>query len=587
MNDLVQKIKERLSIVDVASSYLKLEKAGKNFKTRCPFHNEKTPSFFISPERGSYYCFGCNAKGDIFSFVEHFEGTDFVGALKILAEKAGLPFSLNNNTKDESSVLYNIMEEATKFFELNLSKNKEAFDYLTNRGLKKNTITSFRIGYAKEEWSSLYDHLVKKGFKLNDIEKVGLIKNSQSGNHYYDRFRGRVMFPINDSTGRVIAFSGRFFKKVDSSSAVEEAKYINSPDTPLYNKSNVLYGLDKAKNAIRTRDYSIVVEGQMDLILSHQAGFINTVAVSGTAFADSTTNNEDKINNLGLVKRLSSNVIFAYDGDEAGTRAAYRSSMIALSLDMQVKIAFAPKGKDPADTILENPEKWKQIVKNSTDTIHFLLEEICNSSDKKENRRKNIEEKIFPFLVMIASSIKRSNYIKDIYDKTGIQEEAIINDFRDYEKKKGNKIVEENRVVLEKNKINSRQDDLCKRFFSILFWGGESGDKDFVLIKKEDLIKSIGQVEFDKIKDFYEPFKDELIFEAEKWYSNKDNELEKDTEEIILNLEEEILNSQLYSLQIKIKDKEKGGEKEKLKEDLINYQKIVEKIENIKNRRIK
>jgi DNA primase len=588
MNDLVQKIKERLSIVDVASSYLKLEKAGKNFKTRCPFHNEKTPSFFISPERSSYYCFGCNAKGDIFSFVEHFEGTDFIGALKILADKAGLPFSLNKDVKDESAILYSIMEESVKFFESNLLNNKDAFDYLVKRGLKKNTIINFRIGYAKEEWSSLYEHLINKGFKLKDIEKVGLIKNSQNGNHYYDRFRGRIMFPISDSSGRVIAFSGRFFKKIDSSSTVEEAKYINSPDTPLYNKSNVLYGLDKAKNSIRTRDYSIIVEGQMDLILSHQAGFTNTVAVSGTAFTDSTTNNEDKINNLGLVKRLSSNVIFAYDGDDAGIRAAYRSSMIALSLDMQVKIAFSPKGKDPADTILENPEKWKLIIKNSRDTIHFLLEEICSNSDKKENRRKNIEEKIFPFLVMVTSSMKRSNYIKDIYEKTGIQEEALISDFRDYERKQGGKIIEESGIAKEKNKPNSRQDSLSKRLFAILFWEGESEfDKEIIIKKKNDFIKSIGQAEFDKIQEPYVPFKENLIYEAEKWYSNKDNLLEKDIEEIILNLEEEILNNQLYSLQIKIKEDEKNDNKEGLKESLINYQKIVEKIENIKNCRSK
>jgi len=589
MNDLVQKIKERLSIVDIVSSYLKLEKAGKNFKAKCPFHNEKTPSFFISPERGSYYCFGCNAKGDIFSFVEHFEGTDFKGALKILADKAGVPFSLNNNFKDDTTVLYKIMEDASLFFESNLLKNKEALDYLILRGIKKSSISNFRIGYAKEEWGSLYDHLTKKGFKQKDIESAGLIKMGQTGNNYYDRFRGRIMFPINDSSGRVIAFSGRLFRRANSPSDIEEAKYINSPDTPLYNKSSIFYGLDKAKNSIRSRDYSVVVEGQVDLILSHQIGFTNTVAVSGTAFTDTTSDdNENKINNLGLVKRLSSNIIFAYDGDEAGIRAAYRSSMIALSLDMQVKIAFAPIGKDPADTILESPEKWKQIIKDSTDTIHFLLKDICAKTTNKERRRKDIEDKIFPFLVIITSSIKRSNYIKDIYEKTGIQEEALIKDFRDYEKKQGNKIIKENQISLDKNKYNTRQDNLCKRLFAILFWEGENeSDKNIITQAKENFIKSIGQEEFDKIKNLYEPFFENLIYEAEKLYSNKDNILEKDIEEIILNLEEEILNSQLYLLFIRIKEKEDKGEKKELEEELINYQKIVEKIEDIKNRRIK
>lgn len=587
MNDLVQKIKERLSIIDVASSYLKLEKAGKNYKTRCPFHNEKTPSFFISPERNSYYCFGCNAKGDIFSFVEHFEGTDFIGALKVLAERAGLPFSLNNSS-DETSTFYKIMEEATKFFEDNLSKNKEALDYLSKRGLNKNSINTFRIGYAKEEWGSLNDHLLKKGFKTNDIEKVGLIKNSQNGNRYYDRFRGRIMFPISDSSGRVIAFSGRFFKKINESSDLEEAKYINSPDTPLYNKSNVLYGLDKAKSSIRSRDYTIIVEGQMDLILSHQIGFTNTVAVSGTAFTDTTKTNEDKTNNLGLIKRLSSNVIFAFDGDGAGLRAAYRSSMIALSLDMQVKIAFTSSGKDPADTILENSNNWKEVIKNSTDVVHFLLKEICQKTDNREKRRKEIEEKIFPFLVMITSSIKKSNYIKDIYEKTGIAEEAIIKDFRDYEKKQGGKIITENGVTEGTPKLNSRQDNLSKRFFAVLFWGGENEvDKEIIKKTEEKFIQSVGPEEFEKMKTLYEPFSENLIYEAEKWYANKENSLEKDIEEIVINLEEEILNNQLYSIFIKIKEKEKSGQKDNIEQELINYQKIVEKIENIKNLRIK
>lgn len=587
MNDLVQKIKERLSIIDVASSYLKLEKAGKNYKTRCPFHNEKTPSFFISPERNSYYCFGCNAKGDIFSFVEHFEGTDFIGALKVLAERAGLPFSLNNSS-NETSTFYKIMEEATKFFEDNLSKNKEALDYLSKRGLNKNSINTFRIGYAKEEWGSLNDHLLKKGFKTNDIEKVGLIKNSQNGNRYYDRFRGRIMFPISDSSGRVIAFSGRFFKKINESSDLEEAKYINSPDTPLYNKSNVLYGLDKAKSSIRSRDYTIIVEGQMDLILSHQIGFTNTVAVSGTAFTDTTKTNEDKTNNLGLIKRLSSNVIFAFDGDGAGLRAAYRSSMIALSLDMQVKIAFTSSGKDPADTILENSNNWKEVIKNSTDVVHFLLKEICQKTDNREKRRKEIEEKIFPFLVMITSSIKKSNYIKDIYEKTGIAEEAIIKDFRDYEKKQGGKIITENGVTEGTPKLNSRQDNLSKRFFAVLFWGGENEvDKEIIKKTEEKFIQSVGPEEFEKMKTLYEPFSENLIYEAEKWYANKENSLEKDIEEIVINLEEEILNNQLYSIFIKIKEKEKSGQKDNIEQELINYQKIVEKIENIKNLRIK
>ena len=600
MNGSVAKIKERLSIVDVISSYLTVEKAGKNYKARCPFHNEKTPSFFISPDRGSYYCFGCSAKGDIFSFVEHFEGTDFLGSLKILAERAGVELSdYKNKEKDKTDIYYEIMEEATSFFQKMFIDNKEARSYLLDRGLNDTSIKSFRIGYAKESWTDLFNYLIKKGYKKEDIEIVGLVKKKEAkpiGNgspdpqggfrdRFYDRFRGRIMFPINDSSGRVIAFSGRIFKSVDSNSGIEEAKYLNSPDTPLFNKSNILFGLDKAKNSIRTHDYSIVVEGQMDLILSHQAGFTNTVAVSGTAFTDTTTNNEAKINNLGLVRRLSSNIIFAYDGDDAGIRAAGRSAMIALSLDMQVKVVIFPKGKDPADIIKEDYKKWEEIIKNKVDIIIFNLDKICENTKDKESRRKQIVEKIFPFLRMIESSIKKSNYIKEIYNKAGISENSIIEDYKKYEDKQAPDNFKEEKNI-KVGDIISRRGSLEKKLFSIIFWKGENEKESEIINELVSLFKKdITQDEFQKMFELYEPYASNLVFEAEKWYSGKINVLESEMREIIFNLKEEILNEQAYSLFIQIKEKEK--KKEDISNDLIAYQKIVEKIEEIKGHRSK
>ena len=587
MDSPVLKIKERLSIVDVISSYMKVEKAGKNFKARCPFHNEKTPSFFISLERGSYYCFGCSAKGDIFSFVEHFEGTDFMGSLKILAERAGVELSqYKKGEKDKTDIYYEIMEEATSFFEKNFIMNLEARSYLLSRGLNDDSIKTFRIGFAPESWTSVYDHLSKKGYKKEDIETIGLIKKKD--NRFYDRFRARIMFPINDSSGRVIAFSGRIFKKAGSESTIEEAKYLNSPDTPLFNKSNILFGIDKAKSAIRSRDYSIIVEGQMDLILSHQSGFTNTVAVSGTAFTDSTIDNQSKINNLGLIRRLSSNIIFAYDGDDAGIRAASRSAGIALSLDMQVKVAVLPKGKDPADIIYEDQNKWGSIVKNSVNIISFHLDRICKNSSDTRIRGKQIREIIFPFLVMINSSIEKSAYINEINSKTGISESAIIEDYRNYEKtqKVNNDLNKEKKVEIKET--NSRRDSLEKKLFGIIFWKGEnetqSKDINDLRVSFEE---NIGKDKYQKMLTLYEPFSDNLSFETEMWYNNKSSVIIQDMKEIILNLEEEVLNEERYMLLMKIKEEERGSDKEKLKSDLINYQKIVEKIEDIKNRRSK
>jgi len=591
MNSPVQKIKDRLSIVDVISSYLKVEKAGKNYKARCPFHNEKTPSFFISPERGSYYCFGCSAKGDIFSFVEHFEGTNFLGSLKILAERAGVELSsYKNEQKDKTDIYYEIMEEATSFFENMFTSNNEARSYLVNRGLNDSSIKAFRIGYAPESWNAIFDHLIKKGFKREEIEIVGLIKKKDD--RFYDRFRGRIIFPINDSSGRVIAFTGRIFgaevpTEVGKPTVVG-SKYLNSPDTPLFNKSNILFGLDKAKSSIRSRDYSIVVEGQMDLILSHQAGFTNTVAVSGTAFADTTIDNEAKINNLGLVRRLSTNIIFAFDGDDAGIRAAGRSAMIALSLDMQVKVVIFPKGKDPADIISEDYKKWEEIIKNKTDIISFHLDKICENSKDKEPRRRAIESKIFPFLVMISSSIKKSNYIKEISEKANISENAITEDFKKYEKNQSvnNNQKEEKQADVKNN--NSRRSSLEKKLLGIIFWKGESEEQSSQIeALKTSFEENIGRDNYQKILDLYEPNQSDLSFETEMWYGDKIDVLIKDMKEIILNLEEEILNEQIYSLSIKIKEKERNNNRSDISKDLIDYQQIVEKIENIKSQRSK
>jgi DNA primase len=607
MNSSVQKIKERLSIVDVVSSYLTIEKAGKNYKAKCPFHNEKTPSFFISPERGSYYCFGCSAKGDIFSFVEHFEGTDFLGALKILAERAGIELSsYKNKEKDKTNIYYEIMEEATSFFEKTFANNKEARSYLLHRGFTDLSIKNFRIGYAPESWNAIFDHLIKKGFRKEDIEIVGLIKKKDD--RFYDRFRGRIMFPINDSSGRVIAFSGRIFPDITlevglpkygspTSTSIVQAKYLNSPDTPLFNKSNILFGLDKAKSSIRSRDYSIVVEGQMDLILSHQAGLTNTVAVSGTAFTDTTIDNQSKINNLGLVRRLSSNIIFAYDGDDAGIRAVSRSAIIALSLDMQVKIAILPKSKDPADIIFEDYNKWKDIVKNSVNIIGFHLDRICKSSNSIRIRGKQIREIIFPFMVMINSSIEKSAYINEIHSKTGISENAIIEDYKKYEKvalsatrlsadKVGEGGTKDLSAQAGKIDIYSRRDSLEKKLFGIIFWKGENDEhKTKINDAVASFEKDIGSDNFQKMLVLYEPFSDTLAFEAEMWYGGKIDLLIRDMKEIILNLEEEILQEEALSLLVKINEQEHNNNKENLKSDLIDYQKIVEKIEDIKNRR--
>ena len=414
MSSSVEKIKEKLDVQDVIGSYIKVERAGGNFKANCPFHNEKTPSFFISPSRGTYYCFGCGAKGDIFTFVQEFEGTDFIGSLKILADRAGITLEqVNPKEKSESDRLHEVLELATQYFEKNLTENSKAIEYLTNRGLTEETRNSWRIGYAPNEWRALHTYLKTLKVTDSELEAVGLIKRSEKAREdgSYDVFRGRIIFPIFDPSGKVIAFSGRIFDDVP-----DAPKYLNSPETKLFNKSETLYGFDRAKTSIRKKDYSILVEGQMDLLMSHQAGFSNTVASSGTAFTEA---------HLIKLGRLSSKILFVYDSDSAGFHAALKSGALALSLGMEVKLAQLPKGTDPAELILKDENAWIDAMKNSKHLIDFYLDNLVQEKLDPRKLAKEVEKKVLPYVSKLKSSIEQSHYVSLISKRTGIREDAI------------------------------------------------------------------------------------------------------------------------------------------------------------------
>ncbi|HNW71580.1 MAG TPA: DNA primase [Candidatus Paceibacterota bacterium] len=581
MNSPVTQIKERLSIEDVVSSYIKLEKAGSNLKARCPFHNEKTPSFFVSPDRGSYYCFGCGAKGDIFTFVEEFEGLDFKGALKLLADKAGIVLEkFNKEEESEKERLYRIMDESSKFFENNLSSNKEVLAYLKARGLNDVSIADFKIGFVKEDWRELYSHLIKKGFKDADIEKAGLIKKTEKG--FYDRFRGRIMFPISDSSGRIIAFSGRLFRDDGKS-----AKYLNSPDTPIFSKSAVLYGLDKAKESIRKNNFSILVEGQFDLVLSHQAGFKNTIATSGTALTDSTVSKENVVSNLGLVRRISSNIVLAFDADKAGFNASSRASKIALSLGMDVKVVSLPDGVDPADLISKTgPQAWHEAIRNSKHIIEFLLNKIL-SKTQKDSRYigRDVKEKILPYVNALDSSIEKSHFIKLISDMSQIPENALRDDLRKVETELKFEQNEIKGAEEHENKV-FKKDYIERRLFGILLWQKTLPKQS---LNVEEITKELSNILGVKPEEVFidvENNKEDLIFEAEIFYGKEGN-LNKDVLELLENLKEENLKEELSKKMKELHLADMNKEKDKSTQILKEVNEINNKIQNIKNGRVK
>lgn len=577
MSSSVDQIKSRIDIVSLVSSYMKLDRAGASWKGKCPFHNEKTPSFFVSPERGSYYCFGCGASGDIFTFVEEFEGLDFKGALKLLADRAGVTLEAfsreDKEEKSEKEKLYEVMEEATGFFEKNLENYKPAQDYLKSRGLADKTIKDFRIGYAVLDWRKLYDFLKSKNFTDGEIEKAGLAKRPEDKQKaMYDRFRGRVMFPINDSSGRVIAFSGRIL--IDDG---KSAKYLNSPETPIFNKSSVLFGIDKAKDYIRKNNFSILVEGQMDLVLSHQAGYKNTVATSGTALADSTLSKENVISNLGLVSRLSQNIVLAFDADRAGANATIRAGKIALSLGMDVKVVDMPEGVDPADLIRNSgTDAWRQAIKDSKHIIEFLLNKILkNFANDSRKVGREIKEKILPFINSLHSSIEKMHFIKKISELSNIPVSALEDDLKKIEQELRSDR-DETETARENVEKKLRKDPIERRLLGVAFWQeGKKNMKDRI-IDPEVIFKKL-----EKVKDSYQAIKEDLIYEAEVFYINSVN-LQKDVDEMLLNIEEEYLNEELGEIMIRFKNlKDKKEEVEILK----RINEINKRKEEIKNSR--
>ncbi len=565
----VDQIKSKIDIVTLVSTYIKLEKAGTNFKGRCPFHNEKTPSFFVSPDRGNYYCFGCHAKGDIFTFVQEFEGLDFVGSLKVLAERAGVELeNYNVGEKSERERLFSVLEKAVFFYEKKLSENKEALEYLHKRGVTDETIKSFRIGFAPLDWRLLYDYLKEKGVTEKDMLAVGLIKKKDGAlsvvSSYYDTFRGRIMFPISDSSGRVVGFSGRILVNDDKS-----PKYLNTPETELFNKSEILFGLDKAKKDIKLKDYSILVEGQMDLVMMHQVGLTNTVASSGTALTEM---------HLTKLRRLSERVMMSFDSDSAGFNASDRSAKIALSLGMDLKLVQMPISKDPADLASTEPEVLKECFRNSKSIVDFYVDTLLSKNLNPKDLTIEIRKKVLPYIAQMKDKTDQAHWIKVIMKKTFINEEALWEDL----KKVG---VAESGFSPGKSSAppGRRVDTIERKILGIIVWKRENKDTGNILekIDVEGRVRSIIGERLSELEKIFEKDKELLLFETETYYNSKNN-LEKDIDELLVSLEEEYLKKELSLAMENLQKAEQKRDSGEVLRFLEECQKITQRINTIK-----
>ncbi len=419
---VIDDVKQRLDIVQVVSEYTKLQKSGRNYRALCPFHSEKNPSFFVFPERQSWHCFGaCGTGGDIFSFTMKKEGVDFAQALHLLANKAGI--SLAALTTPEKQIqnkerekLFEVNEAAAEYYHhllLNTSVGEIARNYVTRRGLLPETIKNFQLGFAPEGWDTIKQYLKDKEYGEAELLASGLVVERDDKNSY-DRFRNRLMFPIRNIQGKILGFGGR---------ALDDSlpKYLNSPQTPIFDKSSSLYGIDRAKTAIRQKDQAVIVEGYIDVLTAHQHGYYNVVASMGTAMTDKQ---------LSIIKNLTKNLILALDADTAGEEAISRSGeMIDKILPVppsfygwvkyedahnaEVKILVLPQDKDPDDIIKEDASQWQKLIIDAKPMIDFIIENVIAKVDLASARDKSLAvEKLLPLLSQMEDSVRQAHYVE-------------------------------------------------------------------------------------------------------------------------------------------------------------------------------
>ena len=428
--NILEDILSRVDIVEVISSYLPLKRAGRNFKAHCPFHHEKTPSFMVSPERQIYHCFGCGESGNAFKFLMRYERLEFPETVEILAKKAGvvLPEIQKQDTKTASIItqLYKINELAASFYQdnLGLPEGLPAKNYLLKRGIKEETIKTFKLGVASERWEALINHLRQKDMNLSLLEKAGLIL-ARDGGGYYDRFRNRLIFPIFDIKSRPIGFGARILLKDNG----DLAKYVNSPETPVYTKGRNLYGLNFTRDAIRENDYAVIVEGYLDFIIPYQEGLRNIVASLGTALT---------VEQARLLKRYTRNVVMIYDPDDAGQIATLRTLDIFIEEDMDVKIVVLPQGFDPDLFVRRNGiASLKEKIKEASGLYDYKLKILKSHYNSKEIEAKaKISRQMLETINKFKNAVLKSEYIKRLAQDLDIEEDALLQEIRKIKEQK-------------------------------------------------------------------------------------------------------------------------------------------------------
>lgn len=570
MENQVEEIKKKLDIVEVINKYVPLKKRGRHYVACCPFHQEKTPSFVVSTELQIYKCFGCGKAGDVFSFVQEYNRIDFREALEDLAKMAGVKLIQSvKMTQEESKkkILYEINRETAKFYHYILTKHslgKEALEYLHNRELKEDTIKKFMIGFSPKDSRLVVNYLLKKGYKIEEMVATGSFGVSQyNRKQIYDRFQDRVIFPQIDFRERIVGFSGRILPTATNKNL---AKYINSPETDVYHKSQMLFGLNLAKEAVKKENWALVVEGELDMISPYQIGMENVVAIKGTALT------EDQ---LHLMSRYTDTIILGLDSDFAGNKASIRSIELAEKMDFEIKVLdLEGKYKDPDEAIKNNPDFFKKKIAEAKSIWDFLIfSSVKNYGTDTIKGKKMILTTVLPFLAKINNSVIKSDYINKLASELGSDEEGVANELKkytvDYKKPEETQKISVKEPMDKKERLEERMMILAlasknpKKIIKKIEWREKRFIKIAKVIKRFKLFKAVEivkQLETELVDIF-----NNLYLQAIE-EKNEASERNREINNIIKQIEEINLKDRLKTLSGIIANLEvTGNEKEMAK----------------------
>lgn len=580
--DNVEEIKSKIDIVDLVSEYIQLKRSGTSFRAICPFHQEKTPSFFVSPEKQIWHCFGCGKGSDLFGFLMEMEGIDFPEALRILAQKAGVEIQrYDRQAVSQKTRLLDLTRWAVEFYNKIYWESplaESARKYLKQRGLDKKIINQFQLGYAPDKWDTLLNFLLKRGYQEKNIEAAGLIVKKQSGagnqnSGYYDRFRNRIIFPIADLHDQIIGFTGRILPGAKDEDKI--AKYINTPETLIYNKSRVLYGLNKAKIEARKQDQMILVEGNMDVLACHQAGFENVVCTSGTALT------QDQIK---ILQRYTENIVLAFDIDLAGQAATQRSIDLLLQQGLNVKVLKLKQGKDPDEFIRQDLKAWKKAVKEPQEIMEYYFSLAFKDKDlTKVEHKKQISKDLLSIIVKLGDPVEKDIWLRKLGDKLNVSEISLRDALRRVKRPYLPKSVSED-LIKERVPV---EEQASEKFLALVLKYPEKGEEFikkvvldmFIMPRSQDVVRAIKdcyiknkKIDFKKIKKEVKDkqilnYLDFLLFLAEKEFAKyEDKEIDKELNCFYSLLKRKYLTKKMENFVQELKQEEEKENKKKIEE---------------------